>query len=246
MSDALKQKTEELEWVLERAVREHAPATFASSLGAEDMVITDAILRRRLDIEIFTLDTGRLHGDTLALLPEIQRRYGYELRVYRPDPDAVADYVQQHGRDAFYASVDLRKRCCHIRKVEPLKRALAGKACWITGQRREQSVTRADLPLQEHDAANGLVKFNPLAEWTEDEVWQYLSRQEVPFNALYEQGYRSIGCAPCTRPTVAGEEVRAGRWWWEQPEARECGLHLGADGRLTRTIAIKPAEATTA
>jgi len=246
MSEVLKIKTEELERVLERAAREHAPATFASSLGAEDMVITDAILRHRLPIEIFTLDTGRLHADTLALIPEIERRYGCAVRVYRPDPDAVTGYVNGHGRDAFYESVELRKRCCHIRKVEPLKRALAGKACWITGQRREQSVTRAALALQEQDSAFGLIKFNPLVDWTEQEVWQYLEHHAVPFNALYEQGYRSIGCAPCTRPTVSGEDVRAGRWWWEQPEARECGLHLSPDGRLTRAVAIKPAEEASA
>lgn len=235
MSAILSARTEELERVLARAALEHAPAAFASSLGAEDMVVTDVILGRRLDIDVFTLDTGRLHADTLALVAAIRERYGREIRVIRPDPDAVAQYVIVHGRNAFYESVELRKRCCEIRKVEPLKRALAGKACWITGQRRDQSPTRAALALQEHDAAHGLVKFNPLADWSETEVWQYIGAHGVPYNALHEQGYRSIGCAPCTRPTLPGEDVRAGRWWWEAPEARECGLHVAPDGRLVRS-----------
>ena len=234
MSDTLKARTEELERVLVRAELEHAPAAFASSLGAEDMVITDAILRRGLDIEIFTLDTGRLHADTLGLIGAIRERYRREIRVVRPDPDAVAQYVAAHGRDAFYDSVELRKRCCEIRKVDPLKRALAGKACWITGQRRDQSLTRAALALQEHDAAHGLAKFNPLVDWSEREVWQYIGEYGVPYNPLHDQGYRSIGCAPCTRPTLPTEDVRAGRWWWETPEARECGLHVAPDGRLVR------------
>ena len=240
MSTPLEHRTEELDRVLEHAAREHSPAAFASSLGAEDMVITHAILSRKLDIEIFTLDTGRLHADTLGLITAIQDRYGYEIRVVRPDPEAVAQYVVQHGRDAFYESVELRKRCCEIRKVEPLKRALAGKACWITGQRRDQSMTRARLEIREHDAAHGLLKINPLAEWSEAEVWQYIGRHGVPFNRLHEQGYRSIGCAPCTRPTVSGEDVRAGRWWWEPRETRECGLHFTPDGRVVRAKTAEP------
>jgi phosphoadenosine phosphosulfate reductase len=239
MSAALKAKTEELGRILVRAALEHAPAAFASSLGAEDMVITDAILRGGLDIEIFTLDTGRLHADTIGLVGAIREHYGRdmrgrEIRVVRPDPDAVAQYVVVHGRNAFYESVELRKRCCEIRKVEPLRRALAGKGCWITGQRRDQSSTRSGLALQEHDAQHGLPKFNPLVDWSEADVWQYMARHGVPYNPLHEQGYRSIGCAPCTRPTLPGEDVRAGRWWWEAPEARECGLHLAPDGRLVR------------
>jgi phosphoadenosine phosphosulfate reductase len=235
MSAALQARTEELERVLVRAALEHAPAAFASSLGAEDMVVTDAILRHGLDIEIFTLDTGRLHADTIGLIGAIRERYGREIRVVRPDPDAVAQYVVVHGRNAFYQGIELRKRCCEIRKVEPLRRALAGKGCWITGQRRDQSATRSALALQEHDAVHGLPKFNPLADWSETEVWQYIGRHGVPYNPLHEQGYRSIGCAPCTRPTLPGEDVRAGRWWWEAPEARECGLHVTPDGRLARS-----------
>lgn len=240
MSAKLQARTDELERVLARAALEHAPSAFASSLGAEDMVITDLILRRGFDIEIFTLDTGRLHADTLALLGEIRARYDRDVRVVRPDAGAVTQYVAVHGLNAFYDGIDLRKRCCEIRKVEPLRRALAGKASWITGQRREQSTTRAALALQEHDAAHGLVKFNPLVDWTEREVWEYIREHGVPYNALHDQGYRSIGCAPCTRPVLPGEDVRAGRWWWESPEVRECGLHVAPDGRLVR--ARKPAE----
>ena len=238
MTEALQQKKfADLERTLMRAAREHAPAALASSLAAEDMVITDAILRHKLDIEIFSLDTGRLHADTLEVIAAIRERYGYAVGIVRPDPAAVGDYVARFGRDAFYESVELRRRCCHIRKVEPLQRALRGKQAWITGQRRAQSATRAGLKAQEYDAANGMVKFNPLADWDEDEVWAYIRVFDVPYNALHDQGYRSIGCAPCTRPTVAGEDVRAGRWWWEQPEARECGLHLSPDGRLVRNAA---------
>jgi phosphoadenosine phosphosulfate reductase len=234
MTEALKRRIDELERLLARVALEHSPAALASSLSAEDMVIADAILRHKLDIEIFTLDTERLHADTLNVIAAIRTRYGYEVRVLRPDPEAVAQYVVGFGRNAFYESVELRKRCCQLRKVEPLARALKGKEAWITGQRREQAVTRAELKLQEHDAVHGMVKFNPLADWSEDDVWAVIRAGDIPYNALHDQGYRSIGCAPCTRPTVTGEDVRAGRWWWEQPESRECGLHLTADGRLVR------------
>jgi phosphoadenosine phosphosulfate reductase len=235
MRPDLERKVADLERLLVRVALEHAPAALASSLSAEDMVITDAILRRKLDIEIFTLDTGRLHADTLNVIAAIRERYGYAVHVFRPDPAAIAEYVAQFGRDAFYESVDLRKRCCHLRKVEPLERALEGKEAWITGQRRAQAATRTGLERQEYDAAHGIVKFNPLADWSEDEVWETIRHFGVPYNALYDQGYRSIGCAPCTRPTVAGEDVRAGRWWWEIKEAPECGLHVAPDGRLTRS-----------
>ena len=237
MTETLKHKTAELERLLVRVALEHAPAALASSLSAEDMVITDAILRHKLAIEIITLDTERLHADTLNVIAAIRARYGHDVRVFRPDPEAVTEYVVKFGRDAFYESAELRKRCCHIRKVEPLNRALEGKEAWITGQRREQAVTRSELKVQECDAARDMVKFNPLADWSGDEVWEYIRAFEVPYNALHDQGYRSIGCAPCTRPTVAGEDVRAGRWWWEIQEARECGLHVAPDGRLVR---IKP------
>jgi phosphoadenosine phosphosulfate reductase len=218
---------------LTAASREHGAAAFSSSLSAEDMVITDVILTAGLDIEIFTIDTGRLHADTLELLEVIRRRYGYAVRVYAPDATSVSKYVTVHGRDAFYESPELRRECCGIRKVEPLKRALAGKSVWITGLRRV-SAHRDAVPLRQFDEAHRVLKINPLAEWTEGEVWEYLREREIPYNRLYDQGYRSIGCAPCTRPTVTGEDVRAGRWWWEQGAAKECGLHVNEAGRLVR------------
>jgi len=224
-STSLQQRTEALEYALRKLALEQAPATFASSLGAEDMVLTDAIVRSGAAIEIFTLDTGRLNPETLSMLDLVRSRYGYEIRVYRPSLAAVDEYVRNHGLDAIYASVELRSRCCEIRKVEPLKRALAGKRAWVSGMRRAQSVTRKSLPIEEFDPAYGLWKFNPLAEWSEGEVWDYIRAHQVPYNPLHDQGYRSIGCAPCTRPTAAGEDLRAGRWWWENPESKECGLH---------------------
>ena len=224
-----------LEVLLARIAADISPAVLASSLSIEDMVITDAILRAKVQIDIFTLDTGRMHADTLAVIDDIQRKYGYALQVFRPEATAVSAYITVHGRDGLYQSVDLRKRCCEIRKVEPLKRALAGRKAWLTGMRREQSVTRNELPVQAFDAVYGMEKFNPLSDWSEDEVWAYIEAFDVPFNALYEQGNRSIGCAPCSRPVVAGEDVRAGRWWWEQPDSKECGLHVGPDGKLQRT-----------
>ncbi|HEY8068901.1 MAG TPA: phosphoadenylyl-sulfate reductase [Burkholderiales bacterium] len=220
--------------LLQRVAIEHRPAAFASSLGAEDMVLTDMIARHRFGIDIFTLETGRLHGDTLQLVETIERRYGRKVELVKPDPAAVGEYVARHGRDAFYTGVELRKRCCEIRKVEPLRRALAGRKAWITGLRRSQSAARAEVAVKEFDLGHGMAKFNPLAEWSEEEVWSYIRFFEVPYNALHDQGYRSIGCAPCTRPVAAGEDARAGRWWWEIKAATECGIHFSPDGKLVR------------
>ena len=208
-------------------------AALASSLAAEDMVLTDLILRNKLNISIFTLQTGRLHAETLAVSDRIREHYGYEITMMHPDPAAVEQYVTNHGLNAFYDSVELRKSCCHIRKVEPLNRALKGKQAWITGQRRTQAATRTELAEQEDDTVRGMQKFNPLADWTEQDVWDYLRQHEVPYNALHDRGYPSIGCEPCTRAIQPGEDVRAGRWWWENPESKECGLHL-VDGKLVR------------
>lgn len=231
---ALSARERSLDALLARIAAEHAPAALASSLSAEDMVLTDAIARNALPIEVFVLDTGRLHADTLALIEEVRSRYRVGLRVHAPDPAAVAAYVSAHGRDAFYDSAQLRKRCCEIRKVEPLARALAGKRAWITGQRREQAATRGQLETREFDAAHGIEKFNPLSDWSEAEIWQCVRERGIPYNRLYDQGYRSIGCAPCTRPVLPGEDVRAGRWWWESPQGRECGLHVSHEGQLVR------------
>lgn len=214
-----------LENALVSIAAHHAPAVLANSLSVEDMVITDAIARLRLPIGVFVLDTGRLHADTLELIGKIERHYDIAVEVYKPHATALANYVEVYGRDAFYRSLELRRSCCDIRKVEPLKRALAGKGAWITGQRREQAAGRASLAEREFDPAHGLVKFNPLAAWSETAVWDYVRSRGVPYNPLYDQGYRSIGCAPCTRPVLPGEDVRAGRWWWEAAEHKECGLH---------------------
>lgn len=199
---------------------------FANSFGAEDMVLTDLILSNALPITVFSLDTGRLPAETYSLIGEVERRYGKKLEIYFPDAGAVEAFVRSHGINAFYDSVELRKACCGVRKMEPLRRALAGRKAWITGLRAAQSVTRAGLPVRETDTANGLEKLNPLTDWTETEIWAYIRINEVPYNALHDQFYPSIGCAPCTRAIALGEDVRAGRWWWENPETKECGLHV--------------------
>jgi phosphoadenosine phosphosulfate reductase len=218
---------------LARIAADFSPAVFASSLAAEDMVLTDMILKAQLPIAIFSLDTGRLHAETLDVLAKVKATYGKDIAVYRPQPEAVEQYVATHGLNAFYDSVEMRRECCRIRKVEPLGRALAGNKAWVTGQRRAQSATRAELHVQEDDAAHGMAKFNPLADWSEEDVWNYIRDNAVPYNALHDQGYPSIGCQPCTRAIEPGEDVRAGRWWWENPESKECGLHM-VDGKLIR------------
>jgi len=218
---------------LERIARDFTPAVFASSLAAEDMVLTDLILKNKLPIGIFSLETGRMHKQTLAMVDRVKEHYDYDIALFRPQADAVEAYVSQNGLNAFYDSVEMRKECCRIRKVEPLGRALAGKQAWVTGQRRAQSTTRSELAVQEDDAAHAMVKFNPLADWSEEEVWEYLRTNGVPYNELHDQGYPSIGCEPCTRAIQPGEDVRAGRWWWENPDSKECGLHM-VDGKLIR------------
>jgi phosphoadenosine phosphosulfate reductase len=206
--------------------KNHSPATLASSFGAEDMVVLDLIARDGLGISIFTLDTGRLPEETLGLIARVRKQYGLEIDVYAPWPDSVEAYVAQHGADGFYDGVEERKACCNVRKVEPLKRALAGKRGWITGLRREQAESRSQVLEAGRDAASGKWKFNPLADWSDADVWAYLRANHVPYNELHDRGYPSIGCEPCTRAVKPGEHPRAGRWWWERDGARkECGLH---------------------
>ena len=212
--------------LLARVEEEHSPAVLASSFGAEDMVLLDLIAREGLDIGIFMIDTGRLPAETHALVADVRRQYGLDIEVFSPRPHSVDAYVEEHGIDGFYDGLDQRKACCAIRKVEPLRRALAGKRAWVTGLRREQAVSRAAVEETAFDEAHGLWKFSPLANWSEEDVWAYLRSRDVPYNALHDRGYPSIGCEPCTRAVRPGEDPRAGRWWWEQGHAgKECGLH---------------------
>lgn len=198
---------------------------FASSLGEEDQVITDMIAKTAPEMEIFTLDTGRLFQKTYDLLAKTQKRYPMTFKVYYPDTEAVEDMVRNHGINLFYESVENRKLCCGIRKVEPLKRALKGFYAWICGLRRAQSVTRSDIETFEWDGENQKIKINPLAYWTLKDVHEYIAKNKVDVNSLHAKGFVSIGCSCCTMAIKPGEDIRAGRWWWENPEHKECGLH---------------------
>lgn len=211
---------------LRAAASEHSGRIVqATSLGVEDMVITDLIARHRLPIAVATLDTGALHAQTLALIDRIPLHHGLAVEVYRPDAQAVQQFVLREGADAMRRSAGLRKACCALRKLEPLSRMLANRSAWITGLRREQSAARDHVPLSEA-GADGRIKVNPLADWSWADVWHYVALHEVPYNVLHDQFMPSIGCAPCTRAIAVGEDFRAGRWWWETESAKECGLHV--------------------
>lgn len=198
----------------------------ASSFGPEDVVLIEMAVKIDPKVRIVTLDTGRLPEETYAVMDAVKFKYGVGIEVFFPDAARVEQLVRGKGFFSFKESVENRKECCGIRKVEPLKRALAGAQAWITGMRRGQSVTRTEVGKVEIDAAQGgIVKLNPLADWDEAKVWAYIRANKVPYNKLFDQGYRSIGCAPCTRAVKEGEDERAGRWWWENPEHKECGLH---------------------
>jgi phosphoadenosine phosphosulfate reductase len=199
--------------------------TFASSLGAEDQVITEMIAGIDKSVKVFTLDTGRLFPETYDTLQMTTARYSIPIEVYFPDAKHVEEMVRSRGINLFYESIENRKLCCHIRKIEPLTRAFTGMDAWICGLRREQSVTRQDMKLVEWDEQNKLIKINPLIEWTEKQVWDYIKEKNIPYNKLHDKGFPSIGCQPCTRAIEPGEDLRAGRWWWELPENKECGLH---------------------
>jgi phosphoadenosine phosphosulfate reductase len=205
-----------------------APVTQASSLGAEDMVISHLVNRLELDVGIFVLQTGMLHAETLALLAQLKATSRAPVTVYEPKAEAVLRFVAREGSDAMYRSIDLRKACCGIRKMEPLARALDGKSAWITGLRREQSGARAEVPLL--DLSDPVrAKLNPLADWSWGDVWHYIALHELAYNPLHDQFFPSIGCAPCTRAISLGEDFRAGRWWWEIEAAKECGLHVAKE-----------------
>jgi len=220
------QKVERSIALLRQAAAHYSPLTQASSLGAEDMVVTDLIQRSGIDSAIFVLDTEMLHAETVALIDRLRSHYRREVEVYRPDPAEAAAFVAAHGEDAMYQSIGLRKRCCDIRKMVPLEAALAGKRGWITGLRREQSQARAEVHDIEAPGASGRAKVNPLADWTWGDVWHYIALHGVPYNPLHDQFFPSIGCAPCTRAVTLGEDFRSGRWWWEAESAKECGLHV--------------------
>jgi phosphoadenosine phosphosulfate reductase len=201
--------------------------SFATSLGAEDQVITYMLAKTGKPVNIITLDTGRVFPETYDLLHRTVNRYGLQIKSYYPDTDQVEEMVNSNGINLFYESIENRKLCCHVRKIVPLRRALLGMDAWITGLRREQSVTRTDLNIVEWDAGNGLIKINPLLEWSEEQVWDFIKANNIPYNKLHDQGFPSIGCQPCTRAIEKGEDLRAGRWWWEMPDSKECGLHGG-------------------
>ena len=212
--------------LLKQIATDHPTVSFANSLGAEDMILMDLIAKHAPTIEIFSIDTGRLPAETYDLIDRATKHYKRKIKVYFPEQSAVENYVRINGINGFRDSIAQRQDCCHARKVEPLQRALKGKSAWITGLRREQAVTRKNLSTSEFDQANGLQKYNPLIEWSEEDVWNYIHEHSVPYNALHDLGFPSIGCAPCTRAIEPGEDVRAGRWWWESAEQKECGLHV--------------------
>lgn len=213
---------------LRSAAAEHVDTiVLASSLGAEDMVLTDLIARHQLPIAVATLQTGALHAETQDLLTRAEHHYALTVERYAPRDEAVVHFVRRHGEQAMYQSIELRKACCQLRKLEPLDRMLAGRSAWITGLRREQSAHRGNLPASEVEP-NGRVKFNPLLAWSWNDVWHYIDRHDVPYNPLHDAFMPSIGCAPCTRAIALGEDFRAGRWWWEDEGAKECGLHVNA------------------
>jgi len=221
----LEQKAAAVREHLAAAVHEYGRVVYANSLGAEAMVLTDIIWSHVPEIDMFSIDTGRLHEETYELLEKLQRRYKRKLRVVYPDAQALESLVFAQGVNGFYHNLEARLACCQARKVEPFKRAIAGYTAWVTGVRRQQSAARAQAQAVEWDASYGLHKISPLLEWTEEQIWQYIRARKLPYNSLHDRQFPSIGCMPCTRAIQPGESRRAGRWWWEQPESRECGLH---------------------
>jgi len=238
VSNNFAEKLAETQALLQRAAKEFSPVTQASSLGAEDVVITHLINSLQLRIPVFVLETGALHHETLALLERTQAHSQTDIHVYRPEQLSVLHFICKEGQDAIFKSMEQRKACCNIRKMEPLSRALKGQRAWITGLRKEQSQARADVPLidtseeakgtdaNNNSPSRGLIKFNPLANWTWGDVWHYIAINKVDYNPLHDAFFPSIGCAPCTRAISLGEDFRAGRWWWEEETAKECGLHV--------------------
>jgi phosphoadenosine phosphosulfate reductase len=224
----LEHKAAAVRALLGRALAEHGQLVYANSLGAEAMVLTDIIWTHLPQIDVFSIDTGRLHEETYELLERLQRRYRRTLRVVYPDAAALERLVARQGVNGFYRSTEARLECCRVRKVEPFRRAISGFPAWITGVRREQSAERASGRPIEWDAEHGLYKISPLLEWSEHEVWRYIRLHRLPYNPLHDRQFPSIGCSPCTRAIQPGESRRAGRWWWERSALRECGLHAAS------------------
>ena len=223
--------------LLREIASDYQPAVLANAFGPESMVMTDLIAKHGLDIRIISVDTGRLPEETHALAHSVHRRYGAVIEMINPDAAEVAAFTAEHGQNGFYDAVALRHACCNVRKVQPLRRTLAGYRAWLTGLRRQQSATRQSLEASAWDDGYGLQKFNPMLEWTTEQVWAYIKDHRVPYNKLYDRGYTSIGCAPCTRAVSAGEDPRAGRWWWEMDAVKECGIHVDpTTGQLVRSI----------
>jgi len=220
-------KQEQTIALLKQAETEYAPnLVFATSFGAEDVVLLDFMAKENTNIRLITLDTGRLQQETYDVMDACRKKYKISIETYFPDASDVEAMVRQDGVNLFYDSIEKRKSCCAVRKIMPLKRALAGATAWVTGLRREQADSRGEMMPVEDDAAFGIKKFNPLIEWSERDIWDYIKANDVPYNQLHDQFYPSIGCAPCTRAVSVGEDARAGRWWWEQEDAvAECGLH---------------------
>jgi phosphoadenosine phosphosulfate reductase len=211
--------------LLRAAVQDYGKVVYANSLGAESMVLTDLIWTQVPQIEIFSIDTGRLHEETYQLLERLERRYQRRVRLYYPEPAALEAYTAENGINGFYNGLAERQSCCHIRKVEPFRRAIRDAGAWVTGVRHEQSVQRAQAKAVDFDAPNGLYKISPILDWTNDDVWTYIRSNKLPYNPLHDRGFPSIGCAPCTRAVEPGADSRSGRWWWENADSKECGLH---------------------
>jgi len=211
--------------LLKAAVQEHGKVVYANSLGAESMVLTDLIFTQVPSIDVFSIDTGRLHEETYTLLERVERRYQRRIRLVYPDPQALEAWTGENGINGFYNGLAERQSCCHIRKVEPFKRAIAGYGAWVTGVRHEQSSSRAQAKPTDFDAGNGLYKISPILDWTNEDVWAYIRTHKLPYNSLHDKGFPSIGCSPCTRAVEPGADSRSGRWWWENSDSKECGLH---------------------
>ena len=222
----LAEKTATLKQRLVGISKRFLEVRFATSLAAEDMVVTDAISKAKVNIKLFTLATGRLHQETVDMVKTTEDRYGVSIEKVYPKDEDVQAFIEQYGMNGFYGGEDPKKACCGARKIKPLNAALLGADAWIAGQRREQSTTRTELNFEEQDDARGIAKFNPLFDWTEADIWAYIKQENIPIHPLHLKGYPSIGCEPCTRQVKKGEDIRAGRWWWLQSDSKECGLHV--------------------